>query len=166
MSSIISNIVSCFESQSTIEDDEPICRICFLPCDEPSPCQCKGSVGWIHLDCLVAWILFRTRGRRNICDLCHMPFSKKELVRRATVRYERENMIRCILYGVMGLVASFCAIMLFIQYIHTPGSCSKENLLECVSLGALTLYVGPTLNFFYQAFLHHTTLTECRSPAV
>eukprot|EP00747_Dinoflagellata_sp_TGD_P186093 gnl/TRDRNA2_/TRDRNA2_42948_c0_seq1.p1 gnl/TRDRNA2_/TRDRNA2_42948_c0~~gnl/TRDRNA2_/TRDRNA2_42948_c0_seq1.p1 ORF type:complete len:443 (-),score=59.10 gnl/TRDRNA2_/TRDRNA2_42948_c0_seq1:59-1387(-) len=45
------------------------CRICLLegPCDDDpliAPCQCKGSIEYVHLGCLRHWI----RGRLNFSD--------------------------------------------------------------------------------------------------
>eukprot|EP00434_Breviolum_minutum_P015873 symbB.v1.2.013987.t1/scaffold1006.1/size144824/8 len=46
-----------------------LCRICLLEGpgeDDPliAPCQCKGSIEYVHLGCLRHWI----RGRLNLAD--------------------------------------------------------------------------------------------------
>ena len=65
---------------------EEICRICYAPSSEldplVTPCQCQGSLKYVHLGCLREWI--RNRGVsqstafgksyfwKNLeCELCH-----------------------------------------------------------------------------------------------
>ena len=56
-------------------EKEAQCRIC-RDVDKMSlllsPCACKGSVGFVHKDCLVQWINYRVQTRREIerCELC------------------------------------------------------------------------------------------------
>ena len=56
--------------------EELVCRICRCPGtpDDPlfHPCRCRGSVRFVHEDCVVAWL--RRRARAD-CELCHTPFT-------------------------------------------------------------------------------------------
>ncbi|XP_033148203.1 probable E3 ubiquitin ligase SUD1 isoform X1 [Brassica rapa] len=54
------------------EDDEDQCRICRSP-EEPGnplryPCLCRGSIKFVHQDCLRTWL--NRRRRNNKCEVC------------------------------------------------------------------------------------------------
>ncbi|CDW86378.1 ring finger membrane protein [Stylonychia lemnae] len=55
------------------------CRICFLTNNQEdilnNPCQCKGSMSFVHEQCLVKWI---TQQNIRICELCKSPFNMLE----------------------------------------------------------------------------------------
>ncbi|XP_054728772.1 E3 ubiquitin-protein ligase MARCHF2 [Anastrepha obliqua] len=55
------------------------CRICRCNRSDiqltPCPCQCRGSVGFVHLPCLKRWILHR---RGTHCEICNAPFDIPE----------------------------------------------------------------------------------------
>lgn len=71
----------------------PTCRICLDGFEEGNPliepCQCRGSVQYIHVDCLVHWINGQLKIRnlpggggsylvRSItCELCKVPYSRE-----------------------------------------------------------------------------------------
>mmetsp|Transcript_47756 Transcript_47756/g.134859 ORF Transcript_47756/g.134859 Transcript_47756/m.134859 type:complete len:418 (-) Transcript_47756:97-1350(-) len=64
-----SGVVQCPNSARNRELATTLCRICLLEGstdDDPliCPCQCKGSIEFIHLGCLRHWI----RGRLNLSD--------------------------------------------------------------------------------------------------
>eukprot|EP00746_Dinoflagellata_sp_MGD_P085133 gnl/MRDRNA2_/MRDRNA2_33723_c0_seq1.p1 gnl/MRDRNA2_/MRDRNA2_33723_c0~~gnl/MRDRNA2_/MRDRNA2_33723_c0_seq1.p1 ORF type:complete len:573 (-),score=63.14 gnl/MRDRNA2_/MRDRNA2_33723_c0_seq1:245-1963(-) len=56
--------------------EQPICRICLCG-DEVEklvhPCQCKGSMEWVHSVCLCKWIAQRNSTTMR-CDVCRAPF--------------------------------------------------------------------------------------------
>lgn len=68
------------EESSGVEEGR-LCRFCF-GCDAPppsnpllSPCLCSGSVGFVHLDCLKAWLWTRLQSGLHLdaaqkCELC------------------------------------------------------------------------------------------------
>jgi hypothetical protein len=41
-------------------EEEDVCRICRMPGEPDSPlyypCQCNGSIRWVHQDCLLQWL--------------------------------------------------------------------------------------------------------------
>jgi hypothetical protein len=41
-------------------EEEDVCRICRMPGEPGSPlyypCQCNGSIRWVHQDCLLQWL--------------------------------------------------------------------------------------------------------------
>lgn len=64
-----SGVVCCPDSERNKELSSTLCRICLLEGpgdDDPliAPCQCKGSIEYVHLGCLRHWI----RGRLNLSD--------------------------------------------------------------------------------------------------
>jgi len=56
-------------------EDSPYCRICFEgpSKDEPlfQPCDCKGSVAYVHHSCLSKWV---SDSQRMTCELCQGNF--------------------------------------------------------------------------------------------
>ncbi|GMG44129.1 unnamed protein product [Ambrosiozyma monospora] len=70
-------------SQAHLSDEEPIqeeatCRICRCEGtpDDPlfHPCKCRGSIKYIHQECLTAWL---AHSNKKICDICKTPFAFK-----------------------------------------------------------------------------------------
>nr|XP_016936800.1 uncharacterized protein LOC108015073 isoform X1 [Drosophila suzukii] len=67
------------ESVHSANENGNSCRICrwnrsdmeIIKC----PCNCKGSVGFIHLKCLKRWIMHR---RDNRCEICNAVFNISE----------------------------------------------------------------------------------------
>ncbi|KAG8340752.1 RING variant domain [Trypanosoma vivax] len=62
------------------EEEERVCRICHDEDDEKliSPCECTGSVRWVHRSCLDKWrIESMDRNVENVnnCEICKKPFS-------------------------------------------------------------------------------------------
>jgi hypothetical protein len=60
---------ACGDASASGELNQTLCRICLLEGpseDDPliSPCQCKGSIEYVHLGCLRYWI----KGRLNFTD--------------------------------------------------------------------------------------------------
>ncbi len=72
-----------------MEDNEVICRVCLadvLPDDKPSavglvsPCRCKGTQQYCHLECLRRWqdCVLRMPGgkeRAYVCSMCRAPYN-------------------------------------------------------------------------------------------
>uniref|UniRef100_A0AAR2JIN8 RING-type E3 ubiquitin transferase n=1 Tax=Pygocentrus nattereri TaxID=42514 RepID=A0AAR2JIN8_PYGNA len=62
------------------EEDEDVCRICQCKGTSPtnpllSPCQCSGSLQYIHHDCLKRWIQTKIKSGAELsvvktCELC------------------------------------------------------------------------------------------------
>ncbi|KAJ0234138.1 hypothetical protein HA466_0276780 [Hirschfeldia incana] len=63
-------------SQEEEDEDEDLCRICRSP-EEPEnplryPCLCRGSIKYVHEDCLRTWL---DRRRNNKCEVCGRTYS-------------------------------------------------------------------------------------------
>jgi hypothetical protein len=58
------------------EEEEDVCRVCRGGAEPDSPlfypCLCKGSIRFVHKDCLLQWL--RHSGATR-CDLCKHPFA-------------------------------------------------------------------------------------------
>jgi len=55
---------------------EATCRICFESGDDLiAPCNCTGSVRYVHSDCLKTWILLSQDLQNTKCEICNAPFS-------------------------------------------------------------------------------------------
>ena len=60
---------------------DAVCRFC-LEASSPekgdlvAPCQCKGSMEFVHLQCLHKWQRqARSNAKRNICEVCKTPYT-------------------------------------------------------------------------------------------
>lgn len=53
------------------QDSGPSCRHCYESSEESSkllkPCNCKGSIEFIHFNCLKEWI---EHNNTDVCDVC------------------------------------------------------------------------------------------------
>lgn len=70
---IFASTPSVVDTESDISDEEPECRICRCSSEEGNlfaPCGCKGSVRWIHRDCLRRWVTTATLGSHNNLEHC------------------------------------------------------------------------------------------------
>ena len=58
--------------------EEKFCRVCRCEGtpDQPlfHPCKCRGSIKYIHQDCLQYWL---EHSNKDICDICHSKFNFK-----------------------------------------------------------------------------------------
>ncbi|KAI8361635.1 hypothetical protein B0O80DRAFT_164200 [Mortierella sp. GBAus27b] len=69
-----------FDKDTSINAEEPRCRICFETTDNEfsatdkliSPCLCKGSSRFVHVGCLQAWRRMSPKHESTYrCDTCH-----------------------------------------------------------------------------------------------
>lgn len=53
-----------------------VCRICREGENLVQPCLCRGSVGYVHVECLKMWAFSSSNQnpRRYFCELCHCPY--------------------------------------------------------------------------------------------
>src|SRR3990167_334252 len=69
----------CTSDLFPLENTQTICRICreVGSSDELlSPCSCKGTIRFVHRDCLLIWIQYRLQNRlaTEKCELCGSAF--------------------------------------------------------------------------------------------
>lgn len=67
---VASDAHSTYSSESNGEG-HPLCRICLLGEDKQpllQPCNCRGSIGSVHRECLERWIARTANGKCQICQ--------------------------------------------------------------------------------------------------
>ncbi|QDZ24924.1 RING-CH-type domain-containing protein [Chloropicon primus] len=117
-------------------EDEPYCRICFDGPHEDGPlfraCDCKGSVAYVHYECLSRWAVDAQRAE---CELCHSsfrlpegmkPFIPKTPILHKACTIAAESMSRStalfnLLPSGSGAVTSNSAIVYLSGYGHQRG---------------------------------------------
>ena len=78
------------DNEEEEEDDEDVCRICRTPGDADNPlqypCVCRGSIKFVHQDCLLQWLNYSKAHQcevsllllnRFIIDVVAVPQKKK-----------------------------------------------------------------------------------------
>ncbi|EDW52926.1 uncharacterized protein LOC6612255 [Drosophila sechellia] len=113
------------ESLHSANESGNSCRICrwnhndmeIIKC----PCNCKGSVGYIHLKCLKRWIMHR---RDNRCEICNAVFDIAE--ERASLK----QMIRTFCCGrCCGLIVKH---LLFSASLMPLAHVILQQVLQCM----------------------------------
>eukprot|EP00039_Didymoeca_costata_P027205 m.17760 g.17760 ORF g.17760 m.17760 type:complete len:916 (+) comp6103_c0_seq1:166-2913(+) len=75
------------EISNAVDDDGemPVCRICRMEgtTDAPlyNPCNCTGTIRFIHQDCLLQWL---KHSQKSYCELCKREFQFKPVYRDGT----------------------------------------------------------------------------------
>ncbi|XP_050093513.1 E3 ubiquitin-protein ligase MARCHF2-like [Anopheles aquasalis] len=71
----------CIDGLRSSSIDSVVCRICQSSSEElrlVSPCRCKGTMKYVHLECLEVWL---NRSGLARCELCLHPFQTHESLR-------------------------------------------------------------------------------------
>lgn len=66
------------DSISITSEESAVCRICFFGEDKRpllKPCHCRGTIGYVHKECLQQWI---TRTADGKCQICHFQFTVRK----------------------------------------------------------------------------------------
>lgn len=66
------------DSVSISSEESAVCRICFFGEDKRpllKPCHCRGTIGYVHKECLQQWI---TRSADGKCQICHFQFTVRK----------------------------------------------------------------------------------------
>ena len=58
-----------------VDDDDAVCRVCHGPAEPGNelyhPCNCSGSIKFVHQECLLEWLKVSKQGRKKgRCELC------------------------------------------------------------------------------------------------
>lgn len=132
-------------------DNEPnICRFCLDSGQTPtnpliSPCNCKGSVEFIHLVCLNKWRIQNPERNREICNLCSVAYRIPSL-------YDIEEMpggsITYYLLDSSLIVSIFINYIGIILYISSSHIVSIKETFYFIQV----LYHGIQLYFMYRLF--------------
>ncbi|CCW69854.1 unnamed protein product [Phytomonas sp. Hart1] len=110
------------------EEDERLCRICRDGDGNlVAPCNCTGSVRWVHLSCLDHWRLERMKrnvGNHNVCEICKSPFKIK--IRRSTIVWQGFKRIVCAIILIATCTLCFLLIPLISYSVFGEISCVAE----------------------------------------
>lgn len=107
------------------DSSEKICRICFEneTSENPliSPCECSGSMKYIHEECLKKWIYSRTRDPKAFsCDVCKLPLRMEINVKTILSCKELKNEIfKILLFPIIIIIISTIVTLLLIYLITT-----------------------------------------------
>ena len=57
-----------------VDDDDAVCRVCHGPAEPGNelyhPCNCSGSIKFVHQECLLEWLKVSKQGRtKGRCEL-------------------------------------------------------------------------------------------------
>ena len=96
--------------KAPLEIEEDVCRFCFNPENLISPCECKGSNKWLHLDCLKQWqksvLLTQSTHPKyqtnidKVCNICLTLFNIKSKSRhQSIVEYTGKEIINLLQIG-------------------------------------------------------------------
>ncbi|KAK9719442.1 hypothetical protein K7432_004778 [Basidiobolus ranarum] len=106
------------------EEEEKQCRICYGGLDdEPSfgklisPCKCKGTMKYVHLQCLNSWRLASGGKSFFECDSCHYKYN-----------FQRTTMAKA---ATNPLVLTLCSLLVFVFIIFLAGFPVKLALRSC-----------------------------------
>ena len=107
------------------EIPESICRICFEieTSQNPliSPCECSGSMKYIHEECLKKWICSKTRDPKTFsCDVCKQSLQMEINVKLVLSCKELKNEIfKILLFPIIIIIMSTITTLLIIYLITT-----------------------------------------------
>lgn len=121
----------------------PICRICYdsEPDNLIEPCNCKGSMGQIHKNCLEHWLSERTSKK---CELCAFEYNvemvpKYKLLKSIYV-WTKEELIRNFSTDIIGIIYGM-VILIGAGFFIFPRmySLEKVNKIKGILLSFLIL---------------------------
>jgi E3 ubiquitin-protein ligase DOA10 len=98
-------------NSSSSNDSELLCRICYCPIDKEEIkeyCNCKGSVGIVHKQCLLKW-LFESASSQ--CEICNFQFDIIE-------NYKFNRRIIYLGLCVILWIGGFCVFLILKYHEH------------------------------------------------
>jgi hypothetical protein len=108
-------------------DNERECRICRSEDSELTlvrPCECKGSIGLIHLECLYEWIQNTNNKNWEKCEVCHtkykISFQPKSFFKWGFPRFTKKEKI------IISILVPMCIILLILDFAFVPRSIIKD----------------------------------------
>lgn len=97
------------------DNEDVICRTCY---DSSGylyqVCKCNGSIKYIHIECLLAWLnRFPLNHTNNIrCELCNQKYIFK--IKEENIK--KRNEINCLFITVSLYLTFFCLFIIYIIY--------------------------------------------------
>ncbi|CEM22827.1 unnamed protein product [Vitrella brassicaformis CCMP3155] len=104
--------------------ESPTCWICYSNDEEHdliSPCECKGSIGWVHQECLRKWLASRPLSRREFrCSNCGQHY-RYTITRKGGQPIPWKHVLfeadREVVWGVIQRVAG-CIILALVHFLY------------------------------------------------
>jgi E3 ubiquitin-protein ligase MARCH6 len=100
------------------------CRVCRMGAEDDrplyTPCQCSGSIGSVHQDCLEAWL---KHSKKDSCELCGIKYQFEaqyhpDAPDKIPVAALLKSMIRMSTFSTIPfLLKTLCAIVVWIVFI-------------------------------------------------
>lgn len=128
-----SNILSCSQGKN-------FCRICFEGDIEGSPlissCSCKGTIKYIHENCLKNWILSLNQDQFDYkCDICKYPLQMKIKYKTVISFKNLKKEICTILLSPYLTLLNSCFIFIIAEYFYKFAfDFSKSFIVKIISL--------------------------------
>lgn len=121
-----------------------------------NPCACKGSLSYVHEECLIKWLL-----QKNIrkCELCHSDFEIREQIgnlwdiMKNTVKYmfkDSKRFLKVAIYSVY-MYLFFKRFVHIINFFKDIALHSLKTLCRMIVTSLKLIFVAPSADYF-QAF--------------
>ncbi|KAK2950261.1 hypothetical protein BLNAU_14845 [Blattamonas nauphoetae] len=113
---------SSISEHSSSEPSPSQCRICLI--DDPEqevcfPCDCHGSMGAVHLDCLAEWIqaCSSTNANWKKCEICgqdyRISYKPTPILKRHRPRFTTLETVKAILFFPLAIFATAYCLIIF-----------------------------------------------------
>lgn len=120
------------EAAETVPQSERICKICHSACNEASPyahpCKCKGSLKFIHVECLNEWLKL-TKTKK--CDICNYPFKFEKKFKIGTPKnvpfyYILLFALKAVFHGVVNVLCFlYSSLKFLLVFVFNSAVCQK-----------------------------------------
>jgi hypothetical protein len=110
-------------AQPQVYEGEPYCRICYETAETLQnpliePCDCKGSLQYVHRKCLLRWAVLNEANPETMCHLCDAPYRGADVRSMERIPDESGVAIFILKYPLVLIAAIHYFLLLLIQ--NTP----------------------------------------------
>lgn len=137
---------------------KPTCRICFSSSENliSSPCNCIGTLGYVHRNCFLRWIA--NIRRFDKCEICHQNYNSSILPQRYT-KYDYDilkfyNLVYIVIRSFWRLFKAF--------FPHPFFALCKFSVNVLLATGAGLFLSMKVRNFTFKLLLISLTPSSCR----
>ncbi|KAF1750414.1 hypothetical protein GCK72_016964 [Caenorhabditis remanei] len=108
-------------TESTISASRRICRICQMHEGEMvRPCDCAGTMGDVHEECLTKWV---TMSNKKNCEICKSEYSKsgaqfKPFKEWSKPKPDMKNVFHIFLIIILSILITYVCIIMEERYFH------------------------------------------------
>lgn len=154
------------EAAVIVMEDEKLCRICQDGDqyeDLIAPCECTGTVRWIHRSCLDQWRLESVNRNPHYvthCELCHKPFSV--MIKRSTLLGKQISSFMRNLFLLISCLAVYLLFTVSVRTTLRKYTCAafyhKEADVPIFSLDYFFIYLWIYICCMYGVFFAKTVV--------